>query len=143
MSLNYKSQIEDIKKSLYVLLGQDQFINSYYLSKENPKNNVYKNQLLNIISNVNKKIGKMFDISVKIYQNTQSFNKKIAELRELLADEKTKNRRLKRQTGLIDTKYSTSQELIDDYIDLYDVRYVRNWAVGLGVVLILATIPKV
>ena len=141
MSVNYKLEMEKIEKSLDALLKQ--FIEKYYLSKNYPNNYEYKTQLEIIVANVNKKIGDMFNISVKIYQNTQSLNKEIAESRTDLADEKTKNMRLKRQTGLIDTKYSTSQELIDDYIDLYDVRYVRNWAIGLGMVLILATIPKV
>ena len=140
---NYKRQIDDVKSILDALLSQNEFINSYYQSKNNPTNDTYKNQLQNIIANVNTNIRTMFNVSTQLYNSTQSFNQQIATLRERLEDAKTTNRELKTQAGLINTKHGTSQELIHDYIDIYDVRYVRNWAIGLGAVLILTTIPKV
>jgi hypothetical protein len=43
-------------------------------------------------------------------------------------------KKLKRNLGIVEHKTNTATEMIDDYKEIYNERYLRNWAMGISIV---------
>ena len=52
----------------------------------------------------------------------------------LIKKERVKNRELKRRLGIVESKTNSSNEMIDDYSNIYDYGYLRNWALFISII---------
>ena len=53
------------------------------------------------------------------------------------------NRELKRKLGIIEQNGNSSEELIDDYSEMYDMGYLRNWGLFLSILVVGISISKI
>ena len=75
------------------------------------------------------------------------FSDKISDLFNridiLIKKEKKANIMLKRRLGIIEQKANSSDEMIDDYSEMYDIGYLRNWGLFISIFLAGLCISKV
>jgi hypothetical protein len=109
----------------------------------NPQNNEYeqafqndKNQLISMNKNI-------INLGMNVEKTTDEINKILLGLNILIEEAKKKNIELKHKLGIIDNESYTSGELIGDYKEIYNYRYLRNCGLVLCIIGAGLTIAKV
>ena len=69
-------------------------------------------------------------------------NSKFQLLNKLIKKEKMKNSKLKRQLGIVENKYNGSDELISNYKEMYNLDYLNNFALIVGILVLGAMLSK-
>jgi hypothetical protein len=113
----------------------DDFIKYFILYNKDPTYPEYQTMFENIKSNLNSLSSSLFMVSNDIDVNIDNINKLYASLDVLIKKERKKNRELKRKLGIIESKTNSSNEMIDDYSEIYDIDYLRNWALFLSIIM--------
>jgi hypothetical protein len=136
---------EQINEKLDVLNGSvklllDEFAKLYIITKMHPANEEYQQQYANMVSGLNQIQSKLFSASNDVQGNIDKVNKLMFQLDIEIKKEREKNKDLKRKLGIVENKSNASSEMIDDYTQIYDERYLRNWALGLSTLICIITI---
>jgi len=140
MSNQYKNNVKEIKNTLNSLLTNE-FIPKYNLSKQNPTNNTYKQNLNRTIADIKLNLNNLFNTSTKLQDDIDKTNKRIRNLGGKINDIKSENANLKNTLGIKDIENDTSKEMKYDYQEIYTNRYVRNWGIVLLIALLLLKKP--
>ena len=114
----------------------------YVFYNKNPEYQEYQNIFENIKENLNTVISQLFSLSNDVQLNTNKINEKLFSLDFLIKREKEKNNEFKSKLGIIQQKTSASSELISNYKDIYNLEYLRNWALFLSIIIVGATSYK-
>jgi hypothetical protein len=120
----------------------DDFNNYFVLYNKTPNYPEYENMFNNIKQNLNRLGGSLFMVSNDVDANIDNINKAFKTLDILIANERRKNRELKRRLGIVETEANSSKEMIHDYNQMYDEDYLRNWGLFLSTVLVGVSISK-
>jgi len=134
----FHEKINEMNGSIGLLL--DEFKKIYILSKMHPTNQEYQQQYANITTGINHVQSKLFSISNDVKTNIDKLNKHLFALDIEIKKEREKNKVLKRKMGIVENKSNAASEMIDDYMQIYDERYLRNWALGLSSVICIISI---
>lgn len=137
----YLEKIRTSKESLHLILHE--FKKIFILSKMHPENEEYQQQFSNVSNSLKELLSSFFTLSNDVQVNTDDISKKMLELDILIHKERVKNRELKRKLGIIEHQNNASTEMIDNYKEIYDMRYLRNWALGLSTLACIAAIGVV
>lgn len=113
----------------------------YTLYNKSPQNQEYQQMFQNIKSNLNNVNAQLFILSNDIQSNTNNLNSKLFALDTLIQKEKKKNDYLKKQLGI--NNVNVSDILIDEYKEIYQSGYLRNWALFFSILIVLGTITKI
>ena len=81
-------------------------------------------------------------VSNDVDANTDELNKTFKKLDILITKERRKNRELRRKLGIIEEQNNSSKELIDNYNEMYDTDYLRNWGLFLSTIVVGVSISK-
>jgi len=130
----FLSQINTLKEKLPSIL--DDFKKYYVFYNKNPEYNEYQQMFENIKGNLQNVNSELFMISNNIEKDTESINDRLHKINVLIAKEKMKNHQLKRRLGIVEKKYNGSDELISDYKEMYNLDYLKNFALFYGVILL-------
>ena len=137
----YKEKIDELDSGINLLL--DEFKKIYVITKMHPTNEEYQTQYQNIINNLATVLSKLFSISNDVQINIDNLNKKLFEFDILIREERDKNKDLKKKLGIVENKSNAASEMISDYKDIYDKRYLRNWSLLLSSILCIVAIGTV
>jgi CII-binding regulator of phage lambda lysogenization HflD len=137
----FNEKLGVLKGSVNLLL--DEFKKIYVISKMHPANQEYQQQYANMVAGLNQLQSKLFTVSNDVQVNIDKINKAMIALDIHIRKEREKNRELKVKLGIIENKSNASSEMIDDYTQIYDERYLRNWALGLSTLICIMTIGSV
>jgi len=129
----FLSQINTLKEKLPPIL--DDFIKYYIFYNKNPEYNEYQQIFENIKGNLQKINSELFMTTNNIEKGVENINDRLQKIDKLIAKEKIKNQKLKRKLGIVEKKYNGSDELISDYKDIYNLDYLKNFALFYGIVL--------
>jgi hypothetical protein len=140
-SEQYIEKIKTSKQSLTLIL--DEFKKIFVLSKMYPENQEYQQQFSNISNNLKQILADLFSLSNDVQTNTDNISKKMIQLDILINKERVKNRQLKRKLGIVEHENNASTEMINNYREIYDIRYLRNWALGLSTIVCIVAIGTV
>jgi methyl-accepting chemotaxis protein len=138
LSNEYNEKIEQLKGGINVLL--DEFKKIYIITKMNPSNQEYQQQFQNIVNSLAEIFSKLFTILNDVQVNIDDINKKLFELNILITKERDRNKELKRKLGMIENTGNASSEMINNYKDIYNMNYLRNWSLLLSSLLVMITI---
>jgi len=130
----FLSQINTLKEKLPPIL--DDFIKYYIFYNKNPEYNEYQQIFENIKGNLQNINSELFMTSNNIEKGVENINDRLQKINTLIAKEKIKNRELKRKLGIIEKKYNGSDELISDYKEIYNLDYLKNFALFYGIILL-------
>ena len=82
-------------------------------------------------------------LSNDVQSNTDAMNKNLFTVDVLIKEERKRNRHLKSRLGIVEHKINASSELIYDYTEMYDLGYLRNWALFLSILVALGLISRI
>jgi CII-binding regulator of phage lambda lysogenization HflD len=137
----FDEKLDVLNGSVNLLL--DEFKKIYVISKMHPANQEYQQQYANMVAGLNQLQSKLFSASNDVQVNIDKINKAMMTLDNRIRKEREKNRELKLKLGIVENKSNASSEMIDNYKQIYDEQYLRNWALGLSTIICIMTIGSV
>jgi len=140
-SEQYKEKIHQLDSGVNLLLNE--FKKLYVITNMHPSNEEYQTQHQNIINSLAEILSKLFSISNDVQVNIDNLNKKLFELDILITQEREKNKELKRKLGIVENKSNAASEMISDYKDIYDKRYLRNWSLLLSSIVCIVAVGAI
>lgn len=144
ININYKNTDEYLEKiktlndTLQYIL--DEFKKMFVLSKMYPENEEYQQQFSNITNNLKTILSNLFSLSNDVQVNIDNISKEMIKLNNLISVERETNGKLRKSLGIVEDKNNASTEMINNYKEIYDIRYLRNWALGISTLVCIATI---
>jgi hypothetical protein len=66
-------------------------------------------------------------LSNEVSSNTDDLNTRLFELDALIEQEKQKNIELKQKLGIVENKTAAADEMITNFREIYESKYLRNW----------------
>jgi hypothetical protein len=140
-SSKFRQKIATLNSQLPSIL--DEFKKYYVFFNKTPDYPEYQQMFQNIQSNLNSMNSDLFMLSNDVQSNTDAMNKTLFKLDVLIKDERKQNRMLKSKLGIVEHKINASSELIYDYTEMYDLGYLRNWALFLSILVAFGLISKI
>lgn len=137
----FNEKIKQLEESVNLVL--DEFKKIYVLSKMYPENQEYQQQYENMIGGLNQIQSKLFTLDNDVQINIDKLNKAMITLDIEIKREREKNKNLKKKLGIVENKTNASSEMINNYNEIYDIRYLRNWALTLSTIICIITISSV
>lgn len=128
----YYTKLKYITDSTGSLL--DEYTKLYVISNTNPSNREYHQQFLNIDDNVKQINSNLFSMSAQLKSNIKKLTEFIISLDNDIKSRRETKKELKRKLGIVEHKTNAASEMIDDYKEIYNERYLRNWAMGISIV---------
>jgi chromosome segregation ATPase len=129
---NYYAKLKDINDRNPFLL--DEYKKLYVISNMNPSNEEYQLQLSNIDNSVKKVNIQLFSMSTEIKNNINKLTESIVSLDRDIQLQKEKKNELNKKLGIVEHKTNAASEMIYDYKQIYNERYLRNWAMGISII---------
>jgi hypothetical protein len=111
----------------------DDFIKYYIFYNKNPDYPEYSQMFENIKSNLNNINSNLFTLTNSVDVNTNNISTRLFALNKAIKKEKIINHKLKHKLGILEQKIDSTDEMIDDYSQMYDERYLRNCALFLSI----------
>jgi len=136
----FLSQINTLKEKLPSIL--DDFKKYYIFYNKNPEYNEYQQMFESIKGNLQTINSELFMTTNNIEKGVEDINSKLQIINNLISKEKAKNTKLKRQLGIVDKKYNGSDELISDYKEMYNLDYLKNFALFVGILVLGIVLSK-
>lgn len=136
----FTQRIETLKEQLPSIL--DDFNKYFVLYSTDPSYPEFGTMFNNIKQNLNSLSASLFMVSNDVDANTDEINTTFKKLDGLITKERIKNRELKRKLGIIEEQNNNSKELIDNYNEMYDADYLRNWGLFLSTIVVGVSISK-
>lgn len=128
----FTEQLNTLKQQLPHIL--DDFEKYYVFYNMNPANNEYQTMFENIKKNLNSINSKTFMISNNVESETNNINQKLISLNSLIQYEKESNNKLKSNIDSIEEEKNSTNLMINNYKEMYDVGYLKNWALFLSII---------
>jgi len=137
----YKNKLNELQEKLPSIL--EDFKKYYIFYNKNPSYNEYQSIFEGIKGNLTNIMSQLFIISNNVQVDTDKINKYLHKLHIAIEEEKIKNRKLKKQAGGLKEKYNSSDILINEYKDIYNMYYLRNFTIFLRIILITFLVTKI
>lgn len=136
----FTERVETMQQQLPPIL--DDFNKYFVLYNKSPNYPEYENMFNNIKQNLNSLGASLFLVSNDVDLNIDNINKAFKNLDILITKERVKNRQLKRKLGIVETEANSSKEMINDFNQMYDDDYLRNWGLFLSTIVVGVSISK-
>jgi hypothetical protein len=136
----FTERVETMQQQLPPIL--DDFNKYFVLYNKSPNYPEYENMFNNIKQNLNSLGASLFLVSNDVDSNIDNINKAFKNLDILITKERVKNRQLKRKLGIVETEANSSKEMINDFNQMYDDDYLRNWGLFLSTIVVGVSISK-
>ena len=127
----FRQEIEALQQKLPVIL--DDYTKYYIFFNKNPEVSEYQNMFENMESNMQETNTKLANIVTNISENMNEINSDLLDLNEKIEIEKTKNKRFNHLLGNVKNEENGATEMIDDYTEIYNMFYLRNIAMVIGI----------
>jgi hypothetical protein len=114
----------------------EDFVKYYVFYNRNPEVNEYQQIFNNIKGNLQSLNSGLFMETNNIEKMTEIINEKLLELDKLIMKEKKMNRELKRRLGIVENTYNGSDEMINNFKDMYELQYLTNFATFAGIIVL-------
>ena len=140
-SETYLNKLNELNGSVNLLL--DEFKQVYVMYKMYPTNEEIQQHYQNMILNIEKIQSDLFSISNNVQVDINTINTLLLQLNTLIKKEKETNTEFKKQLGIVESTNNSAYEMINDYKEIYNIKYLRNWALILSTFLCIYTISIV
>ena len=137
----FLSQLNTIQSQLGPIL--DDFNKYFVFYNMNPQISENQQMYDNIKNNIHELYASLLTISTGIDTNVNQINNDYQELNKLIEILKQRNSVLKQKLGIVEDTYDGSDTMISNYKDMYNLQYLKNFSLGLGIVFSLVLITKI
>jgi hypothetical protein len=134
----YINKLNELNGGVNLLL--DDFKQNYINAKMNPFDEEMQQRYENVNSNITRLQANLFSMSNDIQININTVNDKMLEFNNLIRYEKDKSKTMEKKLGIVEDKNDSSLEMISDYREIYNIKYLRNWGLFLSTVVFIFTI---
>ena len=121
----------------------ESFEKSFILHKKDPNNNEYRQIYEGDKRNLEGISNDGFLLENEVMNNIRQLNKNLEKLYVEIEILKKANKLLKRNAILFNDGANTTDEMMDNFKEFYEIQYLRNWAVVLAITVVVITISKV
>ena len=128
----FTSQLNALQKQLPAVL--DDFEKYYVFYNMNPANSEYQNMFENIKNNLNSINSQTFILANSVDKEIGNVNQKMVSLNSLIENEKEMNINLKKKFAAIKQEGNGADIRISNYKQIYDIGYLKNWALFLSTI---------
>jgi hypothetical protein len=135
------NNLDTLKQKIGPIL--EDFKKYYVFYNKNPEYPEYQSMFETVKSQMTQVCSDLFVLENTVLTNTDQINKALIELNLLIKEEKKRNRELKRKLGIAETENNAAMEMIDNYKEMYDSGYLRNWGLGISILFAITVISKV
>jgi DNA repair exonuclease SbcCD ATPase subunit len=136
----YLLQLDTIQTQLGPIL--DDFNKYFVFYNMNPQISENQQMYDNIKNNIQELYTSLLTISTNINKNVNFINNNYQELNKEIEILKERNSILKKKLGIAEDTYDGSDTMISNYKDMYNLQYLKNFSLGLGIVFSLVLITK-
>lgn len=140
-SNEFSEKLNTLKQQLPHVL--DDFEKYYVFYNMNSTNSEYQRMFENIKNNLNSINSQAFMLSNSVESEINDVNKRLISLDMLIKKEKETNTKLKLELGVIKEKENSADIMISNYKQLYDIGYLKNWAMFLSILAAGFAISKI
>lgn len=137
----YMNKITELNGSIGLLL--DEFKEIYVLANMHPTNEEIQQRYQTMTSNIERIQAEVFSMSNNIQFDINEINKKLVEYNLLIQKERELNRNLKSKLGIIEHKNNAASEMISDFKEIYNIKYLRNWSLFLSIIICIVSIKSI
>ena len=131
--IDYSTKLKDLQDTLPGIL--DDFKKYYVFYHKNPDYSEYQSNFENAKNNLNDNITKIFKLSTQVNSSTQNINSKLQHINHNIEKNKEIYSKLKYRVMHLKNSRDTSDILIDEYVTIYNIYYLKNAAIFLGILL--------
>jgi hypothetical protein len=137
----FLSKLDTIQRQLGPIL--DDFNKYFVFYNMNP--HISENQQMydKIKNNIQDLYTSLLTTSRDVDKNVNKINNDYQELNKLIEILKNRNELLKKKLGIVEDTYDGSDTMISNYKDMYNLQYLKNFSLGLGLVFSLVLITKI
>ena len=133
-------KVNTLQKQLPYIL--DDFKKYFVLYNKDPNYPEYQNMFETVKSNLTTLSSSLFVISNDVDSNIEKVGILFNKIGELIKKEKQHNIKLKRSLGMVEQKANSSDEMIDNYNEMYDAEYLHNWGLVISILVAGVCISK-
>jgi cell shape-determining protein MreC len=137
----FLSQLDTIQRQLGPVL--DDFNKYFVFYNMNPQISENQQMYDKIKNNIQDLYTSLLTISKDVDKNVNQINNDYQELNKLIEILKERNTLLKQKLGIVEDTYDGSDIMISNYKDMYNLEYLKNFSLGLGLVFSLVIITKI
>ena len=137
----FLSQLNTIQSQLGPIL--DDFNKYFVFYNMNPQISENQQMYDNIKNNIQELYTSLLRITTDVDTNVNQINNDYQELNKLIEILKQRNYILKQKLGIVEDTYDGSDTMISNYKDMYNLQYLKNFSLGLGIVFSLVLITKI
>ena len=129
----FLSKIKTLQEKIPSIL--EDYIKYFVFYNLNPEYNEYQQMFENIKTNLQTINTDLVTIITDIEKKTENINHKLGIIDIAIKKEKDKNKNLKKKMGLVYNESNGTTEMINNFKDVYNNNYLKNWALFLGIIL--------
>jgi hypothetical protein len=137
----FLSQLDTIQRQLGPIL--DDFNKYFVFYNMNPQISENQQMYDKIKNNIQDLYTSLLTTSRDVDKNVNQINNDYQELNKLIEILKDRNEVLKKKLGIVEDTYDGSDTMISNYKDMYNLQYLKNFSLGLGLVFSLVLITKI
>ena len=130
----YKHKLSDYEESFPHML--DEFKKYYIFFNNNPNVNEYQQMFSSMKANIQDIMSQVFVTTNEIQQNIDELNINILDLNSEIQKEKVKNVDLKKKLGVLNSENNSTEIMIDNYRETYNIQYFVNFVILLGILFV-------
>jgi hypothetical protein len=128
---NIRQQLDSIQSQLDPML--DDYKKNYVLYNKEPDNEEYESYYETSVTNIEQLKNKLFDIKNQIETNNSKLSSNLDTINTKINNSRQKNTKLRSGLDYTENEYNTSEEMIDNYVEIYNLTYLKNFSLLIGV----------
>ena len=129
---NFNDVLNDIMEKMPFLL--DIYNSAYVYYNMAPSNQEYQNAFMNVKNNIISTSGTLFALSNDIESNIKLITNYLKILDDRIQQEKILNEEIKTKIDSDTNKNNASNKMINDYKEIYKLKYLNNFNMLLGII---------
>ena len=137
---HYVEKVHTLQKQLPFIL--DDFKKYFVLYNKDTNYPEYQNMFETVKSYLTTLSSDLFVVSNEVDSNIDKVGNLFNKIGELIKKEKQHNIKLKRSLGMVEQKANSSDEMIDNYNEMYDAEYLQNWGLAISILVAGVCISK-
>jgi len=140
-SEQFTNKLDALQQKIVPIL--EEFQKYYIFYNKNPEYPDYQSMFDKVKGQITQVCSDLFTLENSVDVNINKINKALAALNVLIKRERKTNGELKRKLGIAETDNNAASELIDNYKEMYEEGYLRNWGLSISILFAGLIISKV
>ena len=137
----YRTRVNTLKDRLPAMLAD--YVMYYVLYNSDTTVNENKNYYDTIVSNLTTLNSDLFKVQNDVEKGIEDISTLLTDNYDpLIETEKTKNLDFKKKLGIVENEQSGSNEMINDFKNMYNLQYLNNFAMFGGLIALLSLLFK-